>query len=1009
MKLKIDYVFKNALMLLLCLGMTSLATAQKTVKGTLTDAETGEALIGANVLVVGTSSGTISDFDGTYSVTVPEGSTQLQYSYTGYQEQTVDINGRDVIDIAMSSGSLLDEVVVVGYGTATKKEVTSAVTSVKAEDFNGGNVNDPTQLIQGKVAGLSISDVGSDPNGSTTIRLRGINSLGNTSPLIVIDGVIGASLETVDPNDIASIDVLKDGSAAAIYGSRASAGVLIVTTKKGSAGKTSVDYNGLVTTENVGRTLPVASAQEYVRLRGADQDLGSDTDWLDEVTESALSFTHNLALSGGINGTTYRASMNYRDIEGVGINSGFNQLNGRLNLNQKALDDRLTVNLNVAATERKASFGFAEAFRYANTYNPTAPVFFAETPENEDVINQYGGYFQSPNFDYFNPVAIAEQGTNEGILKDLLLSIGGRYEIVEGLTAGVSYAVQRESDIFGEYYPNNAYFRGSDPAGEARRYSEDRTTDLFEMTGNYERTFGATEFTALLGYSHNEVTREGFGANARGFIANGPTFNNLGLGSRAANGDADAVNSNKEAYKVIGFFTRLGFAIDDTYFLSAALRREGSTRFGENNQWGLFPSVSAGVNLANLIDAGGLDNLKLRVGYGETGSLPPFSYLSQQQYNSQGASYPIGGNLVTAVGITQDANPDLKWETKGEFNAGLDFAFADYKFTGSFDFYNRTTRDLIYQVQASVPPFVNPNVWANLEDVNLVSSGIELALGYNMDNDGWSWNPNVVFSTYNTELQLSGNEGTTFQFFTSEDATIFPNGSSPGAPGLNDNPTIRIQGDGPLGEIYGPVFSGIADDGSYIFEDVDGDGTVEVGSIGEDDNTVLGNGLPNFSLGINNAFKFGNLDLTFFLRGDFGHDLINTYRLFYENNSTSRKIDNVVQTEFFDENLTAAPKFSSRYVENASYLALDNITLGYNFDVADGGNFDKIRVFVAGRNLAFFTNYTGIDPSVRYADEGALDNGGRRDFSFDPLLPGIDRRNTYFRTYQVSLGVNLGF
>ncbi len=1008
MKLKIDYVFKNALLLLLCLSMTSLAVAQSTVTGTLTDAESGEALIGANVLVVGTSSGTITDFDGTYSVSVPEGATQLEYSYTGFQTQTVDIAGRGTIDIAMSSGTVLDEVVVVGYGTTTREEVTSSVTSVKAEDFNGGQVNDPTQLIQGKVAGLSISDAGSDPNGGTTIRLRGINSLGSTSPLIVIDGVIGATLETVDPNDIASIDVLKDGSAAAIYGARASAGVIIVTTKKGTSGKTSVTYNGLATVENVGRTLPLASAEEYVRLRGEDQNLGGDTDWIDEVTESALSFTHNLAMSGGINKTSYRASLNYRDIEGVGINSGFNQLNGRLNLNQKALDDRLSINLNVSATERQSEFGFTESFRYANIYNPTAPIFFEDQMSAEAL--QFGGYFQSPNFDYFNPVAIAEQGINEGTQKDLLLSIGGQYELIDGLTAGVSYAVNRESNIFGEFYPNNAYFRGTDQNGEARRFTEDKNNELFELTGNYKKRFGNVNFNGLVGYSYNEITSESFGANGRDFIANGVTFNNLGLGSRANEGDGDAIFSNQEEYKVIGFFGRTNFAIDDTYFLTAAVRYEGSTRFGPENQYGLFPSVSAGVNLSNLIDIAGIDNLKLRAGYGETGSLPPFSYLSQQQYNRQGASYPIGGVSVPAIGITQDANPDLKWETKGEFNVGVDFAFGDYAWTGSVDYYNRTTRDLIYPVLATVPPFVNPNIWANLEDVNLVSNGIDVALGYNMSNgDGFSWNPNVVFSTYNTELQLTGDQGTQFNFFSSEDATFFPNGSSPGAPGLNDNPTVRIQGDAEIGQIWGPVFAGIDDNGEYIFEDLDGDGTVEAGNFAEDDNQVLGNGLPDFSLGINNTFKFGNLDLTFFLRGDFGHELINTYRLFYENNAPSRKIDNIVQTEFFDENLTANPKFSSRYVETASFLALDNVTVGYNFDLADGSSFNNLRVFVAGRNLFFLTDYTGVDPSVRYADEGALDNGGRRDFSFDPLIPGIDRRNTYFRTYQISFGVNVGF
>ena len=352
MKLKFDYFTRCLLLLLVATGMSSLAMAQRTIKGTVTDAQSGDALIGANILVLGTSSGTITDIDGTYELQVPEGTTQIEFTYTGYASQRITLGAGNVYDVALSAGALLDEVVVVGYGTTTRKEVTSAVSSVKAEDFNQGQVNDPLQLVQGKVAGLQISQPGSDPNGEATVRLRGLSTLGaNTEPLVVIDGVIGASLQTVDPNDIASIDVLKDGSAAAIYGSRASSGVILITTKRGVGGKTAVDYNGYVTMEAIARQVQSTDASEFLSLReqayrhfnpnASDADVssfvsglnkGANTNWMDEVTQTAISHVHNLSMSGGVGQTTYRAAFNYRDIEGIGINSGFNQLNGRLNL-----------------------------------------------------------------------------------------------------------------------------------------------------------------------------------------------------------------------------------------------------------------------------------------------------------------------------------------------------------------------------------------------------------------------------------------------------------------------------------------------------------------------------------------------------------------------------------------------------------------------------------------------------------------------------------------------------
>ncbi|MBR9922268.1 MAG: SusC/RagA family TonB-linked outer membrane protein [Bacteroidetes bacterium] len=1006
MKLKFDYLSKCLLLCLFFVGLSSLAFGQRTITGTVTDAENGEPLIGASVLVRGTTTGTITDIDGSYRLTVPEGNDEVEVSYTGYTASVIELGAANVLDVALAPGTLLDEVVVVGYGTQKAKEVTSAIASLDTDDFNVGNVNDPTQLVQGKVAGLSIARPGGDPNGSSTIRLRGLSTLGaNTSPLIVIDGVIGASLETVDPNDIASIDVLKDGSAAAIYGTRASSGVIIITTKKGQEGAARVEYNGYVSAESVSRRVPVASASEFAQYRPGS-DRGFSTNWLDEVTETGISNAHNLSISGGSASTTYRASVNFRDINGIGLNSGFDQLNGRLGITQKALNDRLTLSIDATATNRDASYGLREAFRYATTYNPTAPTQIQS--ETDPLFDTYGGYYQEVNFDYFNPLAIAEQSTNIGNLRDFLVSGRADYKLVEGLTAGVFYSALRENDAFAEYYQKDAYFRGINRNGLAKRVDQIKESQLFELTGNYDLEFGNNGLDVLLGYSYQDFEFSELFVEAGNFISDDLTFNRFDAAQDFADARA-TVSSTRNNYKVIAFFGRVNLNFDNTYFLSASLRQEGSTRFGANNKWQMFPGVSAGVTLSNLFDVSGIDNLKLRVGYGETGNLPPESYLSFLRFEPQGSFFYNGG-FVPALAPSRNANPDLRWETKGEFDVGLDFAFGDYFLTGSVDYYNRRTRDLLYQVVVPVPPNLAPTTWANLEDVVLRNSGFEATLGLNVGEEGSSfyWNPSLVFSTYNTILDTLSVEDPTFAFFSSGDAFKDPL-TAPGAPGLNDDPTTAVFPGQELGQLWGPQFVEVGEDGEFVFADLNGDGMV-ADIVGEEDKQVIGNGLPDFSLGFANTFSFGNLSLSFFLRGDFGHDLANLYRVFYEPLG-SRSIDNLVITEYFDENLTATPKFSSYYVEDASYVVLDNASLSYTFDLAEDSAFDKLRLYVTGQNLFWITNYSGSDPTPRYADPGRADNGGRyeREFNPSPLAPGIDRRNSYFNSRTILFGVNVGF
>ncbi len=416
---------RSTLLVAMVMFMCSGAFAQKTITGTVTDNDTKEPLIGASVLVTGTSSGTVTDLDGQYSLTLPDGAESITISYTGFSTQSITLGAATVIDVALSPGELLDEVVVTGYGTSKSREVTGSIVSVKAADFNKGNVNDPTQLLQGKVAGLAIARPGANPNGGFNIRLRGLSTVGaSQEPLVVIDGVLGGDLSSVDPNDIASIDVLKDGSAAAIYGTRGASGVILVTTKRGEVGNSVINYSGQVSIENADDVPDVYQGQEFIDAGGPD--LGGEVNWFDELLQTGVTQTHNLSMSGGTPTTSYRVSANYRDVDGVAKNTGFERINVRANITQKAFNDRLTVSANIASNSSDQNLGFNEAFRYATIFTPTAPVI---QDINNETYDQWGGYFQVDAFDYYNPVAIIEQNVREQKVKSLASNIRGDFKV----------------------------------------------------------------------------------------------------------------------------------------------------------------------------------------------------------------------------------------------------------------------------------------------------------------------------------------------------------------------------------------------------------------------------------------------------------------------------------------------------------------------------------------------------------------------------------------------------
>lgn len=983
--------------LILGIGITSsIAQDRVTITGTVTDAADGSSLPGVNVVVqgsmeaVGSAIGTTTGMDGTYEIDVPETLNTLVFTYIGYQRIEVSIDGRTQIDVQMEEDlQLLDDIVVVGYGVQDTKEITSSVSSIDEAEFNQGNVNDPAQLLQGKVPGLTVVNRGGNPNASSTIRLRGLSTVGaNTEPLVVIDGVIGASLDNVDPNDIESVNVLKDGSAAAIYGTRGSSGVILVTTKSGrqvtgpDGGNVQVSYNGYVSASTVANDQPVMTPEEYINAGG--NDLGGRTDWQDLVTRTGVSNIHNLAVAGGNGQTNYRVSTNLRNVQGVLENSGFDQINARANISHNAFNNRLNLNLTAATTKRDRDNSFEEALRYAILYNPTAPVRFDN-----------GEYFQAILFDNFNPVAIIDQNVNEGQSKDINYNLQGRFDVFDNLAVFANYARQFNSLSNGEFYPSTSFFRGLNRDGLARRYFQDGDFTLFESYATFtESFFSSLDMTVTGGYSYQEQFTEGLTLEMGNFPTNTNGYYDIDLsGDRVIGGPSNVLVESfaTPEEKIIAFFGRLNTTFDNGIFLNASIRHEGSTKLGEENQWGWFPAASIGTELTNYFDLDVVNQLKVRLGYGVTGALPGPNGLAQDLY---AYDFSAGGT----VNFVRDANEDLKWEEKEEINLGFDYGLFENRLTGSLDIYQRNITDFILEVPVPTDQFASGTQFQNAGE--LQTQGLEFSVSYDVFADeDLMWNTGFVFDTYNTELVE----------FTTEETMR----ANLGAPGQNETLMIRVAEGEEIGQIWGPVFAGVGDDGEPLFEDLNNDGQIisDPGSALDEDGDFkqLGSGIPDFSIGWTNRVNYKNWDLNLFFRGAFGHSLVNTYRAFYEAidpgaiNSYNRVI-----TDKAVEGLEVS-QFSSLYVEKADFVKLDNITLGYNVNSSSFDFLSQLRLYATVQNAFTITNYTGIDPEPVLQDRGSVDNGGRLGAFADVLSPGIDRRNNYFTSRTFTFGVNIEF
>lgn len=993
------------------LGVTAgnhLYAQERTVSGKVISGEDNTGLPGVTVRVAGSDRGVNTDVEGNYKISVTDDAT-LVFSFVGFTTEEIRVGNQTTINVTLMPDILsLKDVVVVGYGVQDKKEITSSVVSLAPEDFNKGNVPDPAQLLQGKVAGLSITRPGGDPNQGFNIRLRGISTFGaNSAPLIVLDGVIGASLENVDPNDIESIDVLKDGSAAAIYGARGSSGVILITTtkSKGKGARTQVNVNSFGTADIVANTIPILSPEEFVAQGGVD--FGNRTDWRDELTRTGLSGTTNVSVNGGFGNTNYLAAVNYRNNNGIANGVGNERLNTRLNLTQNALNDRLRLNLNLSFTNVENQSINMGAFRYATIYNPTAPIFerdFAgptgETAAEREarLLNadrNFGGYFQRGLFDFFNPVALANQQIFRNETKTALLSYRAEFDITDKWTVAGQYSQDRRNTLSGNYWSRQDFQLGFGASGSAERNTFDRSQQILELTTTYRTKLAeGLNMDLLGGVGFQQTKNQGFNARVRQFLFDEQTFNNLGAGAIRL-GPNTNVSSFANQDQLNSLFGRANFNYQNTYFLSASVRTETYSGFGRGNQTGIFPAISAGTDLTQIFDLGPVNQLKLRASYGITGNLPPSPTLALGVYGN-GNRIDLDGDPLTTndifVSINQfsNPNPELKWETKKEFNVGVDYALFDGKITGAMDYYTRNIEDLLFNVPVPIGapnPFAPgnfntaPTTWVNLADLR--AAGFEFVASYNGIRLGdLKYTPSINFTIYDrTRIQSLSIGDLGFEELRF---------ATPGSPGQNNNPIIINQVGERLGNFFGPRFLGVTEDNQY-----------RLSTTNPDNFEVLGNGLPTGDYGFNSTLNYKRWDANIFFRGSWGHQIYNSYRGFYENRDGASNTWNSVRTSKTPD-IVSTPTFSDLYLEDGTFLRLDNASIGYSIPTKSQ-YLQNFRAYFAVQNLWTLTGFTGIDPEVRYTDS---ENG---DAFTTALSPGIERRNTYFTTTSFTLGINITF
>ena len=983
-----------ATLVLSCImGASVFAQGGYEVKGVVVD-QLGP-VIGATVLEQGTTNGTATGLDGDFSIIVSGPDAMVEISCIGYAAQVFAASEVPGTITLAEDAMFLDDVVVIGYGSQKKKEVTGSVASIKAEDFNAGVKSSPVGLLQGKVAGLNISRSTSDPTSTGyNIQIRGFSTLdkgAGTSPLFIVDGVPVSSIDNISSDEIASMDVLKDGSAAAIYGTRGTTGVIIITTKRGdnfsNEATTRVEYSGYASVSTRNGNTGMATPEEFLNLeelsggkvkptiyKDADGNV-TLTDWTAELTrKAALTHNHNVAIVGSSSKFNYRASLAYKNAEGIAKNNNREELIAKIAASQKALDGWLDLSYDLSYMHYRNDYNCAD-WKMAAVLNPTYPVYDS---------SQKNGYYMPQGTGLSNPVEDMNQKESyqdgnyfRGSVKAVV-----NIKPVNGLKVS-GFAAVEEGDNH-NYWSNKTVNTDLDATGKAGRGSDTNFSKLFEVTADYSRSFGRHHVAGVAGFSYQNFIYDGESIENKGFPTEGMKYYQIG------NGDAEKTYLKASSYRnsntLAAAFGRVNYNYAEKYLVSASIRREGSSRFGANNKWGWFPAVSLGWRITGeefMADQSWADELKLRAGFGVTGNNLG-SDLRSVAMLSNGGQFWYNGKYVNTYGVSQNINPDLRWEKKFEYNLGLDYAFLDNRIYGSLDVYYRQTRDLLWDYEVPTPPYQYPTLLANAGQMD--SYGVELSIsGVPVKTDNWTWvtTPTVSYN-HNIITKLS-DPSKGFNYKQTTSGGVGENGL------MNTNTQILIEGQS-VGAFYG--YKNIAiKDGTWYFQTPAG-GVVDTSTAAEAYRQVIGNAQPWFTFGWNNSIRWKNLDASIFFRGVVGNDILNLTRWAY---GPLANVDgNIFMKDVSKNNTVYTNKalFSDYYLEDGSYVKLDNVTVGYTFKMKENSLVDNLRIYLTGQNLLTITKYSGMDPEIN---------------TTSVWNAGIDYCDFYPTVSTVMFGLNISF
>lgn len=955
-----------------------------TVKGVVKDAN-GEAIIGASVIEKGNAkNGTVTDIDGNYTLKVKRGAT-LTISYIGYVSKETK-GGNIILEEDLKS---LNEVVVIGYGTQKKADVTSAVVSVKAEDFTKGNFNDAGDFIKGKVAGLTITRPSGDPGATTQISLRGIATVsGNAQPLVLVDGVPG-SLSSVPPENIASIDVLKDASAAAIYGTRGAGGVIIITTKTGQREqRTEVTYNGYVSFSTWAKKADFMTSSDIRAGKTTFNDEGYDTDWLDAISRVGVTQNHSISLSGGNAKTSYFGNFTYRKAEGVMKKTGNESMSVAFDMSHWMLNDMLKLNIKVNADQYQYDVNDATTiYRQAVIRNPTSPIW------NED-----GSYNEGSLLQYWNPVSLQNEQSGKNKSQTVKMTGNLTFEPIKGWQTNLMLSKDQTINRGGNYYTSNHSLQGVNQkgsySGSASQSGYTSEATYLELTSKFMKNFNNVHrLDALAGYSYSEDVYD----DASMWNGNFPTdyfsYYNMGLGSKLTDGQA-SMSSSKNSSKLIGFFGRVSYGYADRYNILASLRYEGSSKFGDNHKWGAFPSVSLGWNIMNesfmKSTKSWLNNLKLRAGWGITGVIPGSSYLSLLRYSYNGGNYYRNGKWNKGLKAASNPNPDLKWETAREFNVGIDWSVFNDRLSGSFDYYNKKTSDMLYDYTVPSPPNLYTTTTANVGEMR--NTGFELMIkGVPVQTKDWRWETQATLQHNSNKLVSLSND-------------LYQTDNTQWLQGVGDpvtQYTHRVAVGESLGQIWSLKAVGVSDQGLFLIENPKTGQCAEFYQEMRNDYDnwyeYMGSGIPKFTLGWNNTINYKDFDLSLQCNGQFGYKIINQQRVFYENNAHAyNKLKSAADAIGGNRPLSGAQSqvVTSYYIEQGDYFKLSSLTLGYTYTPKKKTYIQNARLYGSVYNVFTITKYKGTDPEL-----------GSDNF----WTAGVDDRDKYPTVRSFTIGLNVTF